>query len=414
MIFSPPHYARIKLRLQKKYQQELSALTKSSKKSPKSPVNEWLLEHASELKTYSPIKWYLLKQIQAYRWFLSELPKLSHDPEVFTSHEEEVFERWNKSEFAGDFLKVLNKGKSVAAASEVALSHFEKHLITLGNRQILKLNDSNSSYRVQTSLGEKQIGKKMTRMLETTLHLEGKELSLMTHSMKEMKDFSQKIEVALKVIKKYSPDSWDRFGAFTEVIIPIKQSEFVSYSHQELPGFSMINLYDRDFVDLMDDLLHENGHHHLNYYLNISKLIDEPDDLIYYSPWRRTLRPLRGIYHASFTFFWAFKLFSALANAKEQDSIFYLFNASEKEKIYWRAVEEFYMLDYSYQDLQWAKRRGLIHEAGWGFIQEQRKELNKFKKKIPLWEKKLKEHRSELRDLKKALASARKTFKKLQ
>lgn len=310
MIFSPPHYARIKLRLQKKYQQELSALTKSSKKSPKSPVNEWLLEHASELKTYSPIKWYLLKQIQAYRWFLSELPKLSHDPEVFTSHEEEVFERWNKSEFAGDFLKVLNKGKSVAAASEVALFHFEKHLITLGNRQILKLNDSNSSYRVQTSLGEKQIGKKMTRMLETTLHLEGKELSLMTHSMKEMKDFSQKIEVALKVIKKYSPDSWDRFGAFTEVIIPIKQSEFVSYSHQELPGFSMINLYDRDFVDLMDDLLHENGHHHLNYYLNISKLIDEPDDLIYYSPWRRTLRPLRGIYHAYFTFFWAFKLFS--------------------------------------------------------------------------------------------------------
>lgn len=254
-----------------------------------------------------------LKADPGYRWFLSELPKLSHDPEVFTSHEEEVFERWNKSEFAGDFLKVLNKGKSVAAASEVALFHFEKHLITLGNRQILKLNDSNSSYRVQTSLGEKQIGKKMTRMLETTLHLEGKELSLMTHSMKEMKDFSQKIEVALKVIKKYSPDSWDRFGAFTEVIIPIKQSEFVSYSHQELPGFSMINLYDRDFVDLMDDLLHENGHHHLNYYLNISKLIDEPDDLIYYSPWRRTLRPLRGIYHAYFTFFWAFKLFSALS-----------------------------------------------------------------------------------------------------
>lgn len=413
MNFTPTHYARIKLRLQKKYQQELSALTKSSKKSFSSPVNKWLKEHSSELKTYAPSKWYFLKQVQGHQWFMSQISKLSHDPEVFTPREEEVFERWNKSEFAGDFLKILNKGKSVAEASEVALSHFEKHIITLGNRQILKLNDHNSSYRVQTSLGEKQTGKKITRMLETTLHLEGKELSLMTHTMKEMKDFSQKIEVALKVIKKYSPDSWERFSAFTEVIIPIKQSEFVSYSHQELPGFSMINLYDRDFVDLMDDLLHENGHHHLNYYLNMGKLIDEPDDLIYYSPWRRTLRPLRGIYHAYFTFFWAFRLFSSLANAKEVDSIFYLFNASEKEKIYWRAVEEYYMLDYSYHDLLWAKRRGLINESGWSFIQEQRKELSKFKKKIPLWEKKLKNHKSELKDLKKTLASARKTYKKI-
>lgn len=173
----------------------------------------------------------------------------------------------------------------------------------------------------------------------------------------------------------------------------------------------MINLYDRDFVDLIDDLLHENGHHHLNYYLNLGKLIEGTSDCIYYSPWRRTLRPLRGVYHAYFTFFWAFELFSSLASAKEVDSIFYIFGPKEKEKIYWRVVEEYWMLDYTFKDLQWAKNRGLISKVGWKFIQEQRKTLLKHKKKIGSWEKKLKAHRPQLRELKKTLKGAEKLYR---
>jgi hypothetical protein len=174
----------------------------------------------------------------------------------------------------------------------------------------------------------------------------------------------------------------------------------------------MINLFHRDFVDLMDDLLHENGHHHLNYYLNLGKLIDEPIDQIYYSPWRRTLRPLRGVYHAYFTFFWAFKLFADLSKAKEVDSIFYLFSKPEKEKIIWRAVEEFHMLNFTFKELKWAKKQGLIRQTGWQLIQEQQSELNKFKKLIPAWEKKLKFHKNELKDLKTKLKQAASDFSK--
>lgn len=330
----------------------------------------------------------------------------------FGPREEEVFEKWNNSEFAAEFLKSLNAGKYLGKASMDALKVMDKHLVTFGERHILKNDKLSPAYRIQTSLGEYKKNDKVLRLLETTLHLEGKDLRLMTSTIKEMKTFSHRIEVALKIIKKFSPTSWERFIAFTEVIVPIRQKEFVSYSHQDLPGYSMINLYHRDFVDLMDDLLHENGHHHLNYYLNLGTLIDEPVDNIYYSPWRRTLRPLRGVYHAYFTFFWAFKLFADLARAKEVDSIFYLFSPSEKEKIFWRAVEEFHMLNFTFQELKWARKQGLIRDNGWDLISEQNKELMKFKKLIPLWEKKLKHHKTELKELKVTLKKAHKDYSK--
>ncbi len=404
MTFSPSQYRLLKSRLTSRYEKEFKSILVALKKAPASELKSWILENKTELAEVTSLKWLFVKQVQTYLFFASAIPKLSlNQGEEFNPLEDEVFEKWNQSEFADVFLKALNKGQSLQKASIQALKVLEEHLVTLAHRQIQKNYRTHKNYRPQTSLGDFTKQGKLLRLLETTLHLEGKELNLMTPNFKEMKNFSHRIEIATKVIRKFSPSSWERFSAFTDLIIPIKQKEFVSYSHQELPGVSMINLYHRDFVDLLDDLLHENGHHHLNYYLNTGTLIKEPPEAIYYSPWRRTLRPLRGIYHAYFTFFWAFKFFSELSAAKEQDSIWYLFSVKEKEKIIWRAVEEYWMLEYVYQDLKTAKAEGLINETGWKLIQEQRKELLKFKKKIPLWEKKLKTHRQELKDLKKVL-----------
>ncbi|MGE3611273.1 MAG: HEXXH motif-containing putative peptide modification protein [Bacteriovoracaceae bacterium] len=412
MIFSAVQYARLKSRLKKKYLSDLETQIKKLKSDRDSKISFWLKELKSQLKIYSSINWFFLQQVKSYSQFKESLPKLSKDSS-FSNYDDAVFEMWNKSEFANTFLTALNKGKSIFNASQIALKEMDEHLCVLGNRQILKEIDFSKSYRPQTSLGEVVKKNKISNLLATTLHLDGKDLILMTSSIKEMKTFSQRIDIALKIIKKFSPESWTQFHAFTDVIIPIAQKEFVSYSHQELPGYSMINMYDRDFVDLLDDLLHENGHHHLNHYLNLEKLIDEPVDAIYYSPWRRTLRPLRGIYHAYFTFFWAFKLFSDLASKKEIDSIWYLFSSSEKEKIIWRALEEYWMLNYTYEDLKWAKKQGLISTKGWNIIEAQNKELKKAKKKIATWEMALKHHRKDLKDLKKVLKDARNAYLKL-
>lgn len=411
MSFSPKKYSTLKRRLQQKYDRDLQSTLKFFKSRPKTELSQWLKEHEAYLHGYTPVKWYFLKQLRTYLEFTQAIPKLSSDPESFTADDDVAFERWNQSEFADVFLKSLNRGKGMKVATELTLTQLGQHLQTLGARSLLREDAQSAAYRIQGSLGEVKKGKRAGRLLETTLHFEGKDLGLMTKSLKEMKNFSQRIELALKVIRKHSPDSWERFRAFTEVIIPISQTEFVSYSHQELPGHSMINLYDRDFVDLMDDLLHENGHHHLNYYLNLGKVIDEPQDCIYYSPWRRTLRPLRGIYHAYFTFFWAFELFSSLAQAKDMDSIYYVFGPKEKEKILWRAVEEYWMLHYTFQDLKRAKNQGLITDTGWKLVSEQQQRLLRAKKKIALWEKSLKAHRASLRELKATLKSAEKLYR---
>ncbi len=410
MIFSPLQYRRLKSRIRSRYSARWKSIRKSLPRLPASVLKSWIKDHEQELSEFTNFNWFYLDQLETF-FFLKSIDPRSGNQEGLSRDEDLIFDIWNDSEFADVFLKTLNKGKSVQEASLTSLKPLEMHLLTLGKRHVQKIDAKSSSYRIQSVLGERMRDGKISPLLGTTLHLDGKDLDLLTHSLKEMKIFSQRIDLAHKLIKRFSPTSWDRFAAFTDKVIPIRNKEFVSYSHQEFPSVSMINLYDRDFVDLMDDLLHENGHHHLNHYLNLEKLIDEPADLIYYSPWRRTARPLRGIYHAYFTFFWAFKLFSDLADS-DLNNVWYQFTPAEKEKILWRAVEEFHMLKYSFEDLKWAKKKKLISETGWVIISAQQKELRKFSLKIPKWERKLTVHRKDLQKLKTELKMKKKKYSK--
>lgn len=411
MIFSPTTYLRLKNRLRKRHAVDFAQLLKQFKRLKQNQLAAWVIDNRELLEDFSSINWYFRVQLESYLTIINQTIVNASEGIEFSESEDAIFEKWNNSEFADVFLKQLNQGKSIAKASAHTLKIFEQHLLTLGKRHILKEDRLTHFYRPQLSLGEKKVGAKVTRLMEATIEFAGKQITLRTSSLKEMKSLSHRIETALKEIKKFSPDSWERFSAFTKVIIPIHIKQFVSYSHQEMPGVSMINIYDRDFVDLMDDLIHENGHHHLNYYLNLGEVIEEPIEAIYYSPWRRTPRPLRGIYHAYFTFFWAFKLFSEMA-ARPLDSADHNFSKEEQEKILWRAVEEYHMLNFTFNDLKWARQRGLISDIGWELVSAQRKELTKAAKKVVLWEKKLKKYKKDLSSLKKELKTATKKYTK--
>lgn len=406
MTFSNSTYLKLKKSLKKNYQLRLTQQLKNLS-SENLAIARWLKKNGDELKNFSPVKWNLLHQIEEFI-FLHNKSKNLND-ESFGALEEEIFEKWNQSEFAGDFLKALNLGNKLRKASEKTSKILDRHLVNFAQRHILHQKNVTHFYKIQTSLGEITKNGKVSDLVPNIIQIDDKNITVFSRSQKEGKIFCERISKALKIIMVSSPDSWERFKAFTEVIVPIKESHFVSYSHQDLPGYSMINLYHRDFVDLMDDLLHENGHHHLNYYLNLSHLIEEPIESIYYSPWRRTLRPLRGIYHAYFTFFWAFKLFSDLLKFQEADSIF---NSYEKEKMIWRAVEEYYMLSFTFEDLKWAKNNGLIHKKGWELVAEQKILIDKKKNDIKKLEKKLSFYKDDLINLKSALRKAKKDFKK--
>tara|TARA_R110000868_G_scaffold100128_3_gene275371 strand:+ start:123 stop:1487 length:1365 start_codon:yes stop_codon:yes gene_type:complete len=178
------------------------------------------------------------------------------------------------------------------------------------------------------------------------------------------------LDKAIQLIKNASPRCYDALKVFTESIILIDEPGIVSYSLQSLPGYSNINVSERDFVDLVDDLIHENGHHILNAVLNAEELIEEDDDKIFWSPWRQALRPIRGIYHGYLTFCWAFTLFSDLYKSAPSE-----LDQTQMEKVQLRFVDEFIMLKFCQDQLDHAFRLGKINELGMGLVREANKLL---------------------------------------
>lgn len=278
----------------------------------------------------------------------------------WSDRHDEVFEGWNKSEHAEVFLKALNRGAPLKNASETTLKVLAEQLKQLAIRHFSQVGKLDLSYNTQFELGE-------FAHESHAMHLGGeRSVEFYTWDKSKAQMHLKKINQALDLIKTYSPESYELFARFTKRIVPIKQKEFVSYSLQSLPGHSFINLYHRDDLDLMDDLLHENGHHHLNHYLILEDPLREDPDQIYYSPWRRSLRPVRGIYHAHLTFFFALKLYHDLSLALLENRLEWprKMKASEIQKIFARYVEEWLMLEYTAEDLKVAIHRGQIRPAG--------------------------------------------------
>jgi len=130
-----------------------------------------------------------------------------------------------------------------------------------------------------------------------------------------------------------------------------------------------MNLWGRDFLDTMDDLIHENSHHHLNLIFKKYKMFDrQSDDEIYFSPWRNSLRPLYAILHSVFTFTWGAMLFENIL--KNQAKMNQLIPKKYHEKVQFRFIEETINLDYSLNDLQSAMQAGDFTSHGVKLIGE--------------------------------------------
>lgn len=295
---------------------------------------------------------------------------------------EEVFEGWNKSEHAQFFLARLNKGEKLASASKATSKKLTNQLIQLAIRHFGFKGNLSRDYISQFELGE--FNKKSTY---TTIKVDHRrEVIFHTWDTKNQTKHLKSIETSLSVIKSVSPESYELFARFTRSITPIKQKEFVSYSLQSLPGHSFINLYHRDSLDLLDDLLHENGHHLLNLFLIQHSPLKEDSPELFYSPWRKTLRPIRGIYHAHCTFYFALKLYHDLLNSVlrgELDELWKI-NQKQKQKIVRRYLEEWHMLEHSSKTLKVAKRKNLINAEGLQLLREfelDRSKLGKLRNK---------------------------------
>jgi hypothetical protein len=215
-----------------------------------------------------------------------------------------------------------------------------------------------------------------------------------------------RIALAREILAAAWPAGARTVDDFTRVIIPVFQPEVVSYSFASVPGWSYINLFHRDFVDLVDDLLHENAHHHLNHILaDAPLLVGNDDELIYYSPWRETLRPLRGILHSVFTFHAGAELFRRLWRAIEGGvDLPRPFTDGERKKIAARCLEETLQVRYSLIDLEHAHRRKKLNARGFALARAIGRDMAGFASLEPALRKTIRGTRFE-RSLKKLEAT---------
>lgn len=165
---------------------------------------------------------------------------------------------------------------------------------------------------------------------------------------------------AWTIIQEAWPEGQEVLALLTARIIPLKAKGVVSFSYRHRPGLSFINCFDRDNLDLIDDLIHENSHHHLNLLLRKQILYHgDRNQLIFYSPWRRSLRPLRGILHAAFTFTMGAMLFERLstwASGPGGSARWKQAGLTQRDlqRARFRCLEEVESVRYSIQDLEYA------------------------------------------------------------
>ncbi len=172
----------------------------------------------------------------------------------------------------------------------------------------------------------------------------------------------RRVERAVEALALAWPEGHGLLGSLTSRIVPLKAKGVVSFSYRDRPGISFINMFDRTPLDLIDDLIHENSHHHLNLLLRDQVLYGgDHNQEIFYSPWRRSLRPLRGILHATFTFTMGALLFERLAQwgtrprakgAWRQAGL----TLRDVPRAHARCLEEIASVEYSLQDLRYAGR----------------------------------------------------------
>jgi len=170
-------------------------------------------------------------------------------------------------------------------------------------------------------------------------------------------EVATRMQRALGVIAAAWPEGDRLLALLTSRIVPLKASGVVSFSYRHRPGLSVINCFDRDQLDLIDDLIHENSHHHLNLLLRKDVLYrHDHNQEIFYSPWRRSLRPLRGILHATFTFTMGALLFERLSTwgaGRAGDVRWKKAGLSPRDlrRARYRCLEEIDSVRYSLQDL---------------------------------------------------------------
>jgi hypothetical protein len=311
----------------------------------------------------------------------SELENFKRDL-LFTlkqNFREEDFRFYNIENTELSKRSLLNLINSLKKENDQSISHINEYYINNSYQYYYKSTGKPSSLGLNTKLVKKITPKNKIDQLKNA-------------------------EIELSLNWKYG---YTLYKTLTNSVIIVSSPDLVSYSHFTELGISYINIIDRDLFDTVDDLIHENSHHHLNLILKKYKLIKHNnDELVFYSPWRQSLRNIYAIFHSVFTFSYGATLFE---NILKNPSPFMRLNY---ERTAFRFLEETIMLKYSLTDLLNHKDR--FFNKGIEIISYLNEQNKKNIKNYDSYESiiKSKTFKKKLSDLENTLKIARKTYHK--
>jgi HEXXH motif-containing protein len=182
-----------------------------------------------------------------------------------------------------------------------------------------------------------------------------------------VRGLGKRLGVALALLHAAWEEGFQEVIAHTRVVTPLEEKGTVSYSLIGRAGTSYINVWGKSVVDLTDDLLHEAAHHRLHGLEEIEGPLDRDDgEPRYFSPWRRSIRPLHGLLHATYTFSYRAELMRRLHLLARKPGGRVPRECGRLPRAWLRRemVREIGMLRRSLADLRDAENRGLLRAPG--------------------------------------------------
>lgn len=107
---------------------------------------------------------------------------------------------------------------------------------------------------------------------------------------------------AVKVLEQNWPEAWNEIRQTIRYVIPFRCKPTDSFTSSKLLSAVFISPRLGDPVSLAEALVHEARHNRLHMLERRGRLFENDNACRYWSPWKQTERPFRGIIHGTYSF----------------------------------------------------------------------------------------------------------------
>lgn len=139
-------------------------------------------------------------------------------------------------------------------------------------------------------------------------------------------EYLPRIEEACRIMQKLAPDTFVQF-AKTISHIGLNDPARVERSQaslSDMPGTFIVSCYENPYVTC-DCLIHEYYHNRLFALEEIDRIFEDEEqekalgDVLLYSPWRASIRPIKGLFHSAYVFIPVAKFWLAVLQDIDED-----------------------------------------------------------------------------------------------